>query len=132
MKRAILGSLVCVGLVGIACGAWDNAGAQQQRPVTGGNSSPMMGSPSSVMPSAGAVTGSDLIVVPSAVTDKYQVLTVIDPKQKVMCIYSVDLATGEIALRSARDMHWDLQIRELNNSKGWPTTHEVESRLQQR
>jgi hypothetical protein len=47
-------------------------------------------------------------------------VTVIDPRQRVMSIYHVDRATGEIALRSVRNLTWDLQLIEFNSGKPLP------------
>ena len=73
---------------------------------------------------------SQLIVVPAAVGDKAQLLTVIDPKLRVMSVYQIDLATGKIALRSVRNIHWDLQMTYLNNES--PLPQEIRSLLEQR
>jgi hypothetical protein len=47
-------------------------------------------------------------------------VTVIDPIQRVMGIYQVDRSTGEIALRSVRNLTWDLQMIEFNSGKPMP------------
>jgi hypothetical protein len=55
-------------------------------------------------------------------------VTVIDPRQRVLGIYHVDRATGEIALRSIRNLTWDLQMIEFNS--GTPLPQDIRSGLQ--
>jgi hypothetical protein len=68
-----------------------------------------------------AITGGELIVVPALAGDKWQILTVIDPRQRVMSVYHVELATGKITLRSVRNIHWDLQLEQMNSDNPSPT-----------
>ena len=116
MKRAVLGSLVCVGLVMAAVGAAGQRGEVFAQRVT--------------PPAPPAVAGSELIVVPATLADKGQMLTVVDPRQKVVCVYHIDLATGKIALRSVRKIHWDLQMTYMNNEN--PLPQEIQSLLEQK
>jgi len=121
MKSTVLGSLVCVGLVMAAVGAAGQRGevfAQRMTP------------PAPATPAPTAVAGSELIVVPTALGDKTQMLTVVDPRQKVVCVYHIDLATGKIALRSVRKIHWDLQMMYMNNEN--PLPQEIQSLLEQK
>jgi hypothetical protein len=116
MKRAVLGSLVCVGLVMAAVGAAGQRGEVFAQRVT--------------PPDPPAVAGGELIVVPATLADKGQMLTVVDPRQKVVCVYHIDLATGKIALRSVRKIHWDLQMTYMNNEN--PLPQEIQSLLEQK
>jgi hypothetical protein len=74
----------------------------------------------------------DLIVVPVASGEKGQgqLLAVIEPRQQVMSVYRVDASTGKIALRSVRNLHWDLQMTNYNNEA--PLPQEIQSLLEQR
>ncbi len=45
---------------------------------------------------------------------------VVDPSQRVLAVYHVDKATGEIALRSVRNITWDLQMVEFNSGEPLP------------
>jgi len=45
---------------------------------------------------------------------------VVDPSQRVLAVYHVDKTTGEIALRSVRNITWDLQMVEFNSGKPLP------------
>jgi len=60
--------------------------------------------------------------VPTPLGDKGQLLTVIDPRQQVMGVYHIELASGKITLRSARNLRWDLspQMTYLNNDPPLP------------
>jgi hypothetical protein len=118
MKRAILGTLVGVGLVMAAAAVAEPRGefpAQRAAPAA---SVPM------------AMAGSELIVVPAALGDKVQTLTVVDPRQRVLSVYHIDMATGKIALKSVRNIQWDLQINDLNNEN--PLPQEIRSLLEQK
>ena len=115
MKKALLGTLVVVGLVVvafIAFGPNEKAMAQQHGAV-------------GTMPGGG-----DLIVVPMTSGDKGQVLSIVDPRQRMLCVYRIDPVTGKIALKSARNLNWDLQMTYLNNEA--PLPQEIQSLLEQR
>ena len=49
-----------------------------------------------------------------------QAVTVIDPDRRVMAVYHVDRATGEIALKSVRNLSWDLELVEFNSAAPLP------------
>jgi nitrogen fixation protein len=80
------------------------------------------------MPAAAA--GSELVVLPTTVGDKVQVLTVVDPRHQVLSVYHIELVTGKITLKSVRNIQWDLQMMHLNNDA--PLPQEIRSLLEQR
>jgi hypothetical protein len=47
-----------------------------------------------------------------------------------MSVYHIDRQTGEIALRSVRNVAWDLQMEEFNGVS--PSPREIRSLLEQR
>jgi hypothetical protein len=47
-------------------------------------------------------------------------VTVVDPRQRVMAIYHVDRNSGEITLKGARNITWDLQMTDYNTGKPLP------------
>ena len=117
MKGIILGALVGAGLVIAAVGAREYPGevfAQQLAPERAG----------------GVRAGDQLIAVPCAANAQGQMLTVIDPRQQVMCVYRIDAATGKISLRSVRNIHWDLLMSVFDNEGLLP--QEIRSQLEQR
>src|SRR5581483_342555 len=61
-----------------------------------------------------------LIAFTSPVSDKLQMLTVVDPHQHVVSVYHIDTHSGEIALKSVRNIHWDLQMSEFNGVSPLP------------
>ncbi len=88
---------------------------------------PGEGMPKNHMPASadGLIAFQEVLATP---TGKVQQLTIIDPKQRSICVYHVDMSTGQIELRSARDIQWDLQMNNLNSKK--PLPHEVRGILQ--
>jgi hypothetical protein len=72
----------------------------------------------------------DLLVMPIASSDKGQLLAVVEPRQQVMSVYRIDAITGKIALKSVRNLHWDLQMTSHNNEA--PLPQEIQSMLDQR
>jgi hypothetical protein len=116
MKR-ILGTLVAVGLMAAAIVA-----AGQRGEVFGQRLAPAAASP-------GAAAGTELIVAPMALGDRGQMLTVVDPRQRVLCVYQID-AAGRIALKSVRKIEWDMQMTDFNTDK--PLPQEIRSSLEQK
>jgi predicted methyltransferase len=117
MKRAMLGTLLGAGLTMAAV-----ALAEQRGEMFAQRSTPAVSAP--------AAAGSDLIVVPTSLGEKGQVLTVVDPRQRVVSVYHIDLVSGKIALKSVRNIQWDLQMAYLNNES--PLPQEIHSLLEQR
>jgi hypothetical protein len=115
MKRAVLGTLLAAGLVTVAVGRFDQPNEVfAQR----------LGS------SQATGAGGELIVLPTALGEKGQLLTVIDPRQRVMSVYHVELPNGKIKLLSVRNLSWDLQMTYLNNDI--PLPQEIRALLEQR
>ena len=54
------------------------------------------------------------------VGENKQQLTVIDPAMRVVAVYHIDMAKGEITLKSVRNFHWDLQMLEFNTAAPLP------------
>ena len=73
-------------------------------------------------------SGGDLITMSAPAGDGLQQLTVIDPRSRVMSVYHLDTATGEISLKSVRNITWDLQMMEFNAAS--PLPREVRSMLE--
>jgi hypothetical protein len=79
----------------------------------------------------GATTyGGGLIALPTPIGEQRQQVTVIDPEKQVLSVYHIDLASGEVVLKSVRNIRWDLQMDEFNGTK--PLPREVRSLLEQR
>lgn len=71
-----------------------------------------------------------VIAFSEKVENKYQQVTVIDPKQRALCVYHISLVDGQIALKSVRNFHWDTQILEWNSAN--PLPKEIQALLEQR
>ena len=80
-------------------------------------------------PSQG-VASSDLITLQLPPVENRQQLVLIDPRQRAMGVYQVDTNTGEIALKSVRALHWDLQLSEFISAA--PLPREIRSLIDQR
>jgi hypothetical protein len=116
MKTTVLGTLFVGLLVTIVAGALPEAQDAAAR---------------ARMPVVRAAAASDgLIAMAETVEGKYQQVTVIDPKQRVMSVYHVDLASGAIELRSVRNIHWDLQMSDFNGKS--PLSQEIQAMAEQR
>lgn len=116
MKRVMLGILGCVGIaIGAVALAEQRGDLFPSRPAAAATP---------------AADGAELIVIPTATSDKGQMLTVVDPRQKVLSVYHIDMGSGKIALKSVRSIQWDLQMAYLNNET--PLPQEIRSLLEQR
>ncbi|MCS7304711.1 MAG: hypothetical protein NZ602_06350 [Thermoguttaceae bacterium] len=114
---------VMLGLVGIGCVVWMGAGL---------GATPKEANPPRVAlgtEAMGAGGQSPLLAFATTVADKYQQVTLIDPKQRAMSVYHIDLADGKIHLRSVRNFHWDLQLIHLNGQP--PLPREIQAILEQ-
>jgi len=87
--------------------------------VTAGRSSsePAYGPPIDVPAHA---NGSELFTQVTASDGQPLMVTVIDSGQRVMAVYQVDRASGEITPKSVRNITWDLQMIEYNSGKPLP------------
>ncbi len=117
MKRTVLGVVLGMALAAAVAVAQQRGESLTQRAM-----------PATV--SLGAVAGSELIVAPALLGEKGQMLTVVDPRQRVLSVYHIDLNTGKITLKSARNIQWDLQVPDFNNAS--PTPKEIQSWLEQK
>jgi len=67
-----------------------------------------------------AIASGQLIALSVEAGDGHQQVTLVDPKLRVMSVYHVDKATGEISLKSVRNFHWDLQMEDYNGDEPSP------------
>jgi len=74
-------------------------------------------------------SASDLITSTAAVADNRQLVTVIDPKTRVLAVYMIDGTNGEVSLKSVRAFQWDLQLAEFNGTA--PLPREIRSLVEQ-
>jgi hypothetical protein len=69
----------------------------------------------------------ELITHVTAAEGQPQIVTVIDPRARVMAVYHVDSATGRITPKSVRNLTWDLQMTDYNT--GDPLPQDIRSGL---
>lgn len=103
MRWAVLGAIVAAGLVVATLGE---------------ATFPREGYAQRISPNPTDARG--LITLTAPVGDHRQQLTVIDPELRVMSVYHIELATGQIVLKSVRNIHWDLQMMEFNGTSPLP------------
>ncbi|MCA9101801.1 MAG: hypothetical protein R3C10_24760 [Pirellulales bacterium] len=68
------------------------------------------------------------VLFSSTVDAQRQLLTVFDPETLTLCVYHVENDSGEISLKSARNLTWDMQMVEFNGKS--PLPQEIRSMLQ--
>ena len=104
MQRSLFGALLGASLV-IAVAAGRGVSEQPYAPPI---DSPVRSGGNELITNVTATDGSALTV------------TVIDPKLRVLAVYHVDRATGEITPKSVRNLTWDLQMIEFNSGSPLP------------
>ena len=114
MRSAILGAMIVGSL--LVAGLWGGSGPT---PVFGDG-----------LPAHRASKSHELVTFSCPASDGKQQLTVIDPETKVMGVYHVNSATGEIVLKSVRTIYWDLQMVEYCTPT--PTPAEIRSLLERK
>ena len=62
--------------------------------------------------------------------DNREQLTLIDTNQRVVSVYHIDPSSGQITLKSVRDVNWDLRMTQFNGTS--PLPNEIRTLLQQR
>ncbi|HTN74146.1 MAG TPA: hypothetical protein VL096_02825, partial [Pirellulaceae bacterium] len=109
MNKTVSGVVLGAGAMLVLWGlvSWQPI-ALAQRPV--GPGSPMV-------PNNGAqraAPSGELIALSFDVGGNRQQVTLVDPRTHMMSVYHLEPLTGEIALKSVRNVHWDLQMDEFN------------------
>ncbi len=74
-----------------------------------------------------AAQTSDLIALSNELGGGSQQLILVDARARVIGVYHVDRATGQVVLKSVRNVQGDLQMDEFNS--GGPTPQEIRSLL---
>lgn len=92
-------------LVGVVIGAWQPCSAQTNPPA----GASVVGQQPQLSP--GLV--SQVIVQPG----RPHLVVVTDPVAKVLAVYQVEPLSGELILKSVRNVSWDLKMLEFNSKK---------------
>jgi hypothetical protein len=124
MRAAAGGVLLGLGL--LAVWAVEFPEAQAQRP------GPLSFASQGSQDRAGGVQGgsADLIALSYDAGEGRQQVAVIDPRGRALAVYHIDRATGELSLKSVRNLTWDLQIEDFNSTN--PTPREIRALTEQR
>jgi hypothetical protein len=80
-------------------------------------------------PAATEGAGHELVTLSTPV-ERGQLLTIVDPRTRAICVYHVEAASGAIALKSVRNIHYDLQMLDYNGVS--PLPGELRSMLGQK
>jgi hypothetical protein len=76
-----------------------------------------------------AVGSADLLALSHDGPDGRQQITIVDPRQRVMAVYHVDRTSGALALKSVRNLQWDLMIEDYNS--GTPAPRDIRALKEQ-
>jgi hypothetical protein len=109
--RAVVSGVVA-GLVVLAVGSFGFLEAQAHRPSA----------------QEQTANSPELVAMSYDAGDGRQQITIVDSRQRVLAVYHVDRATGALALKSVRNLNWDLLIEDFNSDK--PTPREVRALTQ--
>jgi hypothetical protein len=71
-------------------------------------------------PPADQTPGSSLWISAAPLEDGRQLLMVVDPAVRTAAVYHVEATTGAIALKSTRNLTWDLLVGEFNTGEPRP------------
>jgi hypothetical protein len=82
------------------------------------------------LPQHPALSEGPMLALPGPADETGQLVTVIDPRLRVIGVYHIEQSTGKIGLRSVRNVHWDLQMTHLNCET--PLPREIQSLLEPR
>jgi hypothetical protein len=103
MRIAVVGGLVVCVLCGLVAALEPNVGFAQRQ----------IASP--------AHAGGSLITVSASAGEHRQQLTVVDPETRCLAVYHIDTASGEVTLKSVRNIHFDLRMMEFNGTSPLPS-----------
>ena len=110
MKNVAFGTLVVAVLL-IFAGQWSD---RTDRAMAAGST---------------GVAAGELVTHSSTIDGARTELTVVDPRMRVISVYHVDHGSGEIALKSVRNINWDMQM--IHFQSGRPLPQEIRSLLEQ-
>ena len=115
MRHAVVGGAITVAIVaGLVVGWMATPNADAQRPL----------------PSSRSDAEPGFVALTTDIDERRTQLTILDPQTRGMVVYHIDKASGEVSLRSVRNIHWDLQMDEFNGKN--PLPREIRSLLQTR
>ena len=84
----------------------------------------------SVVATTSVAQRDDLIAIAGANVEGQQLILLLDPHRQTLGSYQVDAKTGQIALRSVRNIRWDLEMDEFNGTE--PSPEKIQALLRSR
>ncbi len=99
MRNMFVGTVLGAVLAALFCGGW------QSQPLAYGQ----------VARSAANGFASETVVSTLAIGDAGQRVIIFDKDQSTLAVYEVDMTTGRIALRSVRQVRWDMALEDFNS-----------------
>lgn len=112
MRTAVLGLALVVGLMA-ATRAWPGPRGEVLQPAA----------------AAQPATSGEFVVLTMALGDRRQQVSVIDAKTKCLCVYHIEADTGQVWLKSVRNLRWDMELQEFNGTS--PLPREIRSLVEQ-
>jgi hypothetical protein len=97
MRNAVLGALFIAGLWMASVGIAPGRERLSANPLPGAEG-----------------CGPELVTLSTPAGDNRQMLTVVDPRTRVVAVYHIDVPSGAITLKGVRNINWDLQMVEYN------------------
>lgn len=94
-----------------------------------GQPPPSPGAPPALGTRIPLAAAGDLMAFSSEIGSGPAQVTLIDAKSRVMAVYHVDRTTGQIELKSVRNVQWDLLVEEFNGVR--PLPREIRALLEQ-
>jgi hypothetical protein len=64
--------------------------------------------------------GSNLVTIATPAGEGRQQLTIVDPQTRGLAVYHIDTASGEVSLKSVRNIQYDLRMIEFNGTSPLP------------
>ena len=112
MRKALLGlSVGAMLMVANATIVWNQSNAYAQRPELRTSTGP-------------------LTVIQIGGSDQLKQLAIVDQNARAIGVYHVHPTSGELSLKSVRNINWDLRLDEFNSVN--PSTREIRALLRRR
>ena len=123
MSRLLRRWVICSGCIGLMIVGI--VGSQQ--PTT--HAQNPVGTRLGVQAPVQAIQSNNYLLMSSVLVEEGQQLTLIDAKNKAICVYLIGRGSGKIKLLSARNARWDFELDEFNSES--PTPREIQRLIQQ-
>lgn len=123
MHKAVWGLTLAAGFSLLAWSVTNSPEAAAQRPQAG---NPLLSN--QIQHSSASQNG--LLALGFEEDGAAPQVVLVDPRTQAMSVYQIDRTTGEITLKSVRNVRWDLQMEEFNGVS--PTPGDIRNLLERR